>query len=83
MDVTKKSIGILIDELVTVSQKCWHAQDKMLDDSLSAEDRAAAGRLAQETNHRRNLLIRAIDMELGQGELSPSSKTYHTYFEKK
>ena len=55
----------------------------MLDDSLTAEERADAGRLAQETNHRRNQLIRAIDIELGQGAFSPSSKTYHTYFAKK
>jgi len=34
-------------------------------------------------NARRNTLIRKIDELLGQGELSPTSKTYYTYFENK
>ncbi len=82
MGVAKeKSIGFIIDELITVSQKCFHAQDDIMDESLSTEKRLEAAVRAQKMNAMRNTLIREIDEFLGQGHLSPTTKTYHTYFE--
>ena len=80
-DISKKSIGYLIDELITTDMKCWFAQEDIMDESLSTEKRLQAAIRAQEMNNRRNQLIAAIDSELGQGHLSPTSKSYHTYFE--
>ena len=82
-DISKKSIGYLIDVLITTDMKCWFAQEDIMDESLSTEKRLQAAIRAQEMNNRRNQLIAAIDSELGQGHLSPTSKSYHTYFEKK
>ena len=82
-DISKKSIGYLIDELITTDMKCWFAQEDIMNESLSTEKRLQSAIRAQEMNNRRNQLIAAIDSELGQGHLSPTSKSYHTYFEKK
>jgi hypothetical protein len=81
--IAVKSIGFLIDELCTVSQKCWWAQEGIMDKSLSDEERLKNAERAQELNNRRNQLIRAIDEKFGDASISPTSKTYHTYFEKK
>lgn len=80
---SEKSIGFLIDELITTDLKCWFAQEDIMDESLSEHDRLQAAIRAQHMNDRRNQLIRAIDEKLGEGNLSPTSKSYHTYFEKK
>lgn len=74
-DIAVKSIGILIDELITTSMKCWDAQDDVNyheDPELVAD----AAKKAQEMNARRNQLIRAIDERLGEGNASPTAKTY-------
>jgi hypothetical protein len=82
-DASKKSIGFLIDELITTDLKCWFSQEDIMNENLSTEDRLKAAIRAQEMNDRRNQIIRAIDEISGQGNLSPTSKSYHTYFEKK
>ena len=82
-DIEIKSIGFLLDELCTTSQRCWHAQEDIMNLNLSVEKRLDAAIRAQEANDKRNQLIRAIDKRLGEGNLSPDSKTYHTYFEEK
>lgn len=74
MSIETKTIGMLIDELITTSAKCWHAQDVIMaggDDATVAK----AAKTAQETNKRRCELIRAIDQQLGQ-QGSPTGKTY-------
>ncbi len=74
MGIERKTIGILIDELITTSMKCWFAQEDvnhLSDDSLIAR----AAKKAQIFNKRRCDLIRAID-ELLQQENSVSEKTY-------
>lgn len=78
----EKSIGFLIDELFTTDYKCWWEQEKIMDKSQTDEFRKDAAEKAQKLNARRNDLIRAIDNRLGEGNLSPTHKTYHTYFEK-
>ena len=71
-----KSLGVLIDELFTTDHKCWEAQDKIMDTSLSKEERLEASVQAHKLNKRRNQLIRAIDESVGQSETSVTEKTY-------
>jgi len=78
-----KSIGFLVDSLITTNLRCWFAQEEIMDESLSETERLAAAIRAQETNDKRNQLIRAIDLRLGEGNISPEAKSYHTYFENK
>lgn len=75
MDITKKSTASLIDELITCSIKCFMAQEQVMRGITDAEI-AEAAKLAQKTNARRNLLIRAIDERLGELNLTPLEKTY-------
>jgi len=76
MDIGQKSIGEIIDLLVTADIKCYMSQDRIMDKNLSTEERLLAAEIAQQMNARRNLLIRKIDEILGQEGLSPTSKTY-------
>jgi hypothetical protein len=71
-DITVKSIGMLIDELITTSLKCWYAQEDIMNDKNVAD----AAKKAQKHNARRNALIQAIDKRLGDGDISPTNKTY-------
>ena len=75
MGIETKTVGVLIDELCTVSQKCFRAQDNIMaspDDTKTAK----AAREAQMLNARRCELIRAIDKMLGQQDASITKKTY-------
>lgn len=74
MDAGQKSIGTLIDELLTVSQKCFRAQDNI--GSNDDQKALAAARAAQDLNRRRCELIRAIDQRLGEGSHTMTPKTY-------
>lgn len=73
-DISQKSIGELVDQLITADLKCWFAQEKI--GSQDASEAIRNARLAQEMNKRRCDLIRAIDSKLGDGAISPSEKTY-------
>jgi len=75
MGIEIKSIGSLIDELITTSMKCWHAQETICTEK-NTDLVAFAGKAAQKLNRRRNELIQAIDAVLGQSNLSPTVKTY-------
>lgn len=70
-----KSIGTLIDELITTNIKCFMAQEKLMitDDDTTA---ANAARSAQRLNARRGDLIRAIDECLGDEDITQTEKTY-------
>ena len=75
MNISTKTVGMLIDELCTVSQKCFRAQDNIMaspDDSKTAK----AAREAQMLNARRCELIRAIDIALGDESSTITKKTY-------
>lgn len=75
MGIELKSTAMLIDELFTTLIKCWHFQEIVMSSSDTSEiARAAKG--AQETNARRNALIRAIDERLGEGETTALIKSY-------
>jgi hypothetical protein len=75
MEIDRKSVGVLIDELITTSMKCWFAQEKVMS-STNTEDIAKAAKDAQALNARRNKLITAIDVQMGSKYLSPTGKTY-------
>lgn len=75
MGIEVKTTGALIDELLTALIRCWHFQEIVMTSTDDAEvARAAKG--AQETNARRNQLMRAIDERLGDGEVATLVKTY-------
>lgn len=74
MPIEIKTLGALIDELCTTSQKLFRNQDLLAD--LTDE---AAGKLFKETqslNRRRGELIQAIDRKFGEGESTVTNKTY-------
>jgi len=75
MDITRKSIAMMIDELSIVNIRCWYAQEKLMNESLSAEERLDAAILAQKSNAKRSALVSAIDQALS-GEVSNLGKTY-------
>ena len=75
MDISKKSISMLIDELITTNIKCWFAQERLMS-ATSDHDVAEAARDAQSLNARRNALMRAIDETLGQGSITLTEKSY-------
>ncbi len=71
--VDRKSLGTLIDELITTSNRMWHMQDAI----MAAEDKEA-GKMAkqlQRLNARRSSLINAIDVRIGEGN-TQALKTY-------
>jgi hypothetical protein len=74
MNISTKSTATLIDELITTSNKCWHAQDRIMDKSLSDSIRLTAAETAQTTNARRCELMAEIDRRLGERSVLP--KTY-------
>lgn len=82
MSIKEKSIAELLDSLITVSQKCWHSQEKIMDETLSDHDRLEAAIKAQKMNDLRTQLMIAINEVLGQDSVL-SEKSYHTYFDKK
>lgn len=82
-NIANKSIGELIDSLITTDLRCWMSQEKIMDESLSAEDRLAAAIRAQEMNSRRTSLMIAINEFFGDQAIGLAAKSYHTYFEKK
>lgn len=81
--VDSKSIGELIDSLITTDLRCWFAQERIMDTSLTDKERLDAAIRAQEMNSRRTNLMMAINQVLGQEDTSLATKSYHTYFEKK
>ena len=75
MDISRKSIAFMIDELITANLKCFMAQENVRHGKTDAEV-AEAGKKAQVLNARRNSLIRAIDNRLGEADISVLGKTY-------
>jgi hypothetical protein len=78
-NIKEKTLGQLIDELFTTDHRCWNEQDKILDTSLSSEERLTAAVRAQQQNAKRTELIRAIDSLFEGTEFSNVIKTYHSY----
>lgn len=75
MDISRKSTAELIDQLITTSLKCWYSQEIVMKETDTIKI-AEAAKLAQETNARRNALIREIDKRLGEESITQLPKTY-------
>jgi len=75
MDISKKSIATLIDELITTDIKCWFAQERLMNADNDV-DSGKAAKDAQRFNARRNALMRAIDKSLGQDDIALLEKSY-------
>ena len=76
-----KTIGELVDSLITTNLRCWMAQEDIMNESLSIERRLEAAVRAQEQNAKRSQLIAAINETLGETGFT-ATKTY-TYFKEK
>jgi hypothetical protein len=82
-DLSKRTIGELVDLLTTSVIKCFMAQEDIMNEDLDEHARFEAAKRAQIMNARRSALIRAIDEYFGQLDSSVTPKTYYTYFEDK
>jgi molybdopterin biosynthesis enzyme MoaB len=83
MGIETKSLSFLIDQLITVSHRCWDAQNLIMDESLSESARLQAAIRAQEQNAIRSQLMKAIDEMTGNGEFTMGgTKTYYSYFDR-
>lgn len=76
MNIETKTIGELVDQLITASLGCWHAQDKITDPVSTNEQIAQASLRAQKLNKRRCELVAAIDRRLGENFDPTTDKTY-------
>jgi len=76
MPVDMKSIGELIDLLITADVKCFLAQEKIADKNTSHDDIVTYALQAQAMNKRRSELMRAIDKRLGEFDNTVTEKTY-------
>lgn len=80
MDIKQKSIGFLIDQLITTDLRCWFAQEDIMNEGLSESERLNAAIRAQEQNAKRAKLMQAIDEVLGQAEITMGGDKTYTYF---
>lgn len=76
MDISRKSLGQLIDELTVINMRCWFAQNDIMNETLPPNKRFEAAESAQLFNKKRNALIRAIDDRLGESDISVAEKKY-------
>jgi hypothetical protein len=76
MDVERKSIGMLIDDLITTSMKLWYLQEIYNKPGITNNDLGEAFRKIQTLNVRRNALINAIDKATDEETYSTTEKTY-------
>jgi hypothetical protein len=74
----EKTVGELIDSLITTDMRCWFSQEDIMNESLSEHDRLQAAIRAQEQNAKRSQLIAAINEIFGESGFT-ATKTY-TYF---
>ncbi len=83
MDISTKSLGFLIDQLITTNIRCWNFQEKIMDESLSEHERLMAAIRAQQQNAIRAQLTRAIDERSGEGDFTMGVDKTYSYFDKK
>lgn len=74
--ISNKTIGELIDNLMTETIKCFMAQEDIVNAPENSKKALSAAKRAQELNAKRNRLLRSIDILLGFEEDTPSEKTY-------
>lgn len=74
-DISRKSIGELIDQLITADIKCFGSQEIVCNETDPVKV-AKAAKDAQKLNKRRCELMAAIDAFHNDSANSPTSKTY-------
>jgi hypothetical protein len=74
--VTDRTPGELVDSLITADIKCFLAQEDMLKENLSDEERVIAGEKSQRYNAKRNSLISSINKVLDYSDDRIIEKTY-------
>lgn len=77
--IETKTTMQLIDEFVTNQIRCWMSQEKIMDETLSSEERLEWAIRAQKQNAKRTELIRILDERLNSPGVTNETKTYHTY----
>jgi hypothetical protein len=75
-NIEVKTIMQLVDQYWSTMMRCWLAQDRIMDESLSTEDRLKSAIVAQEQNALRTELIKVLDNRLGSKGVTNTSKTY-------
>lgn len=73
--IAQKTLGELIDQLITTNLHCWFAQEIVTHETDVAKV-AEAAKKAQSMNVRRNALIRAIDDMAGFADITQVKKSY-------
>lgn len=76
MEIETKTIGELIDQLITACIGCWHAQDDVMAPGANSDAVAKAALRAQRLNKRRCELVSAIDRRIGEPTDPTTDKTY-------
>lgn len=76
MGIENKTVGMIIDELITTDLKLWYKQETVMNPNSTKEEVADAAIEAQKLNKRRNALIQAIDRLIGNSEFTTTNKTY-------
>lgn len=70
MDVTKKTVGELIDSLITTNLKIFHFIEIETDETKSEHERFLAGQNVLKLNKKRNELMAAINVTFGHADES-------------
>jgi len=83
MGIETKSLAFLIDQLITVSHRCWNFQDQIMDENLSEHDRLQAAISAQVQNALRSKLMAAIDKMTGNEDFTMGGGKTYSYFKDK
>jgi hypothetical protein len=71
-----KTVGELIDALITTDIKCFMAQEHQANPLLTNEERLDSANKVMELNKKRCNLTRAIDQRLGMSSGTVTLKTY-------
>lgn len=74
MPIETKTLGVLIDELMTTNMKIFKNLDLL--ESLPNPQAGVMFKVTQTLNRRRSELIQAIDRKFGDGDATVTDKTY-------
>jgi hypothetical protein len=76
VDISTRTTGELIDILITTNIKCFLAQDRIMNESLSRDERMEAAIMAQQMNAKRTSIMAALNKRLDNDEIAVTTKTY-------
>ena len=65
MSIEVKTIGQLIDELITADLRIWHLVDRAIAGTITTDE----AQQVQLSNQQRTELVRAIDRRLGERDI--------------